>query len=133
MFCAMDIPPQNTFGTQGRRARSRLRVRLPAKIITLHGEQTVILADLGYFGARITNGDPPREGAEVILQWGRFEAFGRVSWSANGAFGIAFFDALPADVLIATRDMDDNDRAPSEREQARNFARAWASGHGNKS
>jgi hypothetical protein len=124
----MESPQYTSAPQTGRRANSRLRVRLPAKIVTLHGEYPVILADLGYFGARVSGAEPPRQGAEVILQWGQFEAFGRVSWVGPRTFGIAFFDPVPPKVLIATRDMDDAGRAPSEKEQARNFARVWASG-----
>lgn len=44
---------------------------------------------------------------EVLLRWGPHEAFGTIVWDRDGLRGVQFDQALPAAVLIATRDMQD--------------------------
>jgi PilZ domain len=112
----------------GRRARNRLRARLPAIVITLDGTRNTILLDLSRSGARIKATAKMALGQRAILSWSGFEAFGRLVWVDRGLCGIAFDDPLEPDVLIATRDLDAVDRLPSDLELERNRAREWVAG-----
>ena len=115
--------------TPHRRCRSRLRVRLAAKVITLDAEQSGVLVDISLHGARITTGrDALRVGREVVIEWGPFEAFGKVVWSHGMTAGIEFFDQLPPKVLLASRDLDDDAHLPEEQELNRQNARQWVEG-----
>ena len=112
----------------GKRRTSRLRVKLPAKLITLKCTVNATLLDLSYFGARMSAAEPPCIGAEVVVEWGPYEGFGKVIWTNQYMFGVGFYDPIEPNVLIATRDLDDREHMPSEAEQRRRAARAWVQG-----
>ncbi|WP_333604801.1 PilZ domain-containing protein [Novosphingobium sp.] len=112
----------------GRRRRSRLRVRLPARLVTRTDTQPVVLEDLSLHGARVATSTQLKLGSEAVLEWGNFEAFGEVVWCAGGRCGISFFDAVTPQMLLDTRDLDDATRLPQDKELARQNARQWAEG-----
>jgi hypothetical protein len=113
----------------GRRCEPRLRIRLAAKLVGLDGVSRPVLADLSTAGARLSGPfGELRVGAEAVLLWDRFEAFGRVMWRDSGQCGIRFYDPIARIDLIATRILDDVQRLPSERELARVAARQFVSG-----
>ncbi|MDE8652371.1 PilZ domain-containing protein [Novosphingobium album (ex Liu et al. 2023)] len=112
----------------GRRSYSRLRVRLPAKLVLLHGESKAILEDLSFEGARLRIGAPVRIGEDALLLWKDFEAFGRVIWQNGARCGLRFDARLKPAVLIATRDCDDAEHLGSDRELLREVAQAWVRG-----
>jgi len=123
-------PPLNERGEQPhRRESSRLRVRLPARLITLSAQQSGILLDLSLTGCRVqTSRQPFAVGTQVVLTWGPFEEFGEVVWTHQDISGIAFYDPLRPEALIATRELDDVDHVRVEREIARETARQWVEG-----
>lgn len=92
----------------GRRRHSRLRVHLPARLITLGGTFPVILLNLSFSGARVMIGSGAvSQGGSAVLNWGAFEAFCTVAWAANGHCGLDFDEPLHPQVLLATRDLAD--------------------------
>ena len=92
----------------GRRRHSRLRVHLPAKLITLDGTLSATLLNLSYSGAKLLLGTRAvRRGSSAVLNWGAFEAFCTVAWVTGGHCGLDFDEALHPQVLIATRDLAD--------------------------
>lgn len=113
----------------GRRREARLRVRLDARFISLDGTSRAVLADISENGARLVGmAGNLRPGDEGILQWGGREAFGVVVWAAEGQFGISLYDPVPHADIVATREMDDHQRLPSEKEIVRRAARAFVQG-----
>jgi len=112
----------------GKRSESRLRVRLPARLITHHGEYTVVLRDLSQRGASIERADLPQQSGDAVLIWGKYEAFGKVKWSGKNRCGMHFYDEIPPKWLIATRDLDDLEHLPEDRELHRQAAQAWVAG-----
>ncbi|HVR91163.1 MAG TPA: PilZ domain-containing protein [Novosphingobium sp.] len=112
----------------GRRGRNRLRARLPAKIVTLDGTRNTVLLDVSLTGARIKATENLAQGQQAILAWAEFEAFGRVVWLAHGMCGMAFEEPLEPAALIATRDRDEREHLPSDRDMARCDAREWVDG-----
>ena len=113
---------------RGRRNRSRLRVRLPAKLETRTETSRVILVDLSTTGARVLSENLPKVGTEAVLHWDKYEAFGEVVWAEGVHGGIAFFDPLTEQDVLATRDLDDAARLPQDRELLRQAARHWVEG-----
>ena len=110
----------------GRRARSRLRVRLAARLDTLSATHRVMLRDISLTGAKISDAGWARVGQDCVLTWDGHDAFGRIVWSTGGHCGIAFDKAIDSGVLIATRDLNDSECLPDDleirREAARNFS-----------
>jgi hypothetical protein len=114
--------------TIGKRAESRLRVRLAARLVALDFNLPVILCDLSKSGARIEAAGSPLRCCEVVLTWHEFEAFGRIMWSHSGETGIGFYDPIPAELLIATRDLGQVDHRRDNRELVRRHALEWVKG-----
>lgn len=112
----------------GRRHCSRLRVRLPARLVTHTETRRVILADLSLTGARLLTQGALRDGQEAVLEWDRHEAFGAVVWQEGPACGLLFFDPIDEATLMATRGIDDAARLPQDRELVRQIARQWVEG-----
>ena len=114
--------------TIGKRAESRLRVRLPARLVALDFNLAVILCDLSKSGARIEAAGAPLRCCDVVLTWHDFEAFGRILWSHSGETGIGLYDPIPAEWLIATRDLGQVDHRKDHRERNRRHAQDWVKG-----
>ena len=111
-----------------RRAHSRLRVRLPVRLITLTNTWYAVLCDLSLTGAKVEIDKGVVSGEEAILQWSKFEDFGKICWVGAGRFGIEFHDPITPQELIATRDLDDAEHLADDRELTRMVARSWAEG-----
>lgn len=120
--------PEPVSPPPGRRSRSRLRVRLAARLETLSGTSHVVLHDLSLTGARISAPLGVREGQDCVLMWEGHESFGRIVWVGGGMCGLFFDEIVPPDVLIATRDRHDVDALPDDLELKREAARRFSSG-----
>ncbi len=119
-------PARQGFSRAGRRRHSRLRVCLPAKLVTLGGTLHVTLLDLSFRGAKLATGGFLTPGSDAVLSWGRFEAFCRIAWCHGDYCGLDFDEPLDPDVLIATRDFADaTPPTNATRQAARNFV--WGS------
>jgi hypothetical protein len=114
--------------TIGKRAESRLRVRLPARLEALDFNLSTILCDLSRYGARIEHAGMPLKCCDVVLKWHDFEAFGRIMWSHSGETGIGFYDPVHQNWLIATRDLDGREHIKDNRESVRRHAQEWVKG-----
>lgn len=109
-----------------RRAFSRLRLGISARLETIDGRQKVRLIDLSQGGARVILSQPGavRQG---VLTWLQFETFGTAAWQEDDHLGLTFDVMLPLPVVVETRQ-----RAPSVvRDEAmgvENAAREWVAG-----
>lgn len=112
----------------GKRVTSRLRVRLPAQVLTTGETLSGRLCDLSYFGARLSCENQLTPGKEVIVKWGPYEAFGMIVWANSQSIGVRFFDALEPGVLIDTRDRDDAETERTDRDSSRVAARNFVQG-----
>ena len=86
------------------RAHPRLRVRVPARLISFDGFLPATLLNLSHSGARIRTFRPVTF-REAALQWLDYEAFGQIVWQANDMFGFAFETRLPVRCLMDTRNV----------------------------
>ncbi|RYD60457.1 MAG: PilZ domain-containing protein [Verrucomicrobiaceae bacterium] len=114
--------------TPARRGQSRLKARLAARVIAVSGSQRAVMNDLSLTGARLSLNEPIKSGQCVVIQWGNFEAFGDVVWSEGNQIGVQFDATIDPRTLIATRDLDDLERLPSDHEIVRKSAEAWVKG-----
>ncbi len=120
---------QKIGGMIGRRRDSRLRVGVPAQLITLHGQFTASLADLSQSGAHIRTKGRLVRGDEAVVTWLGFEAFGTIVWAASGEGGLEFDEFLPEAILIQTRQQVDQGIAPNAEQAAYDGARSWYMGY----
>lgn len=111
----------------GRRRHSRLRVCLPARLITLDGTLTATLLDVSFRGAKVVVSTQPalRVGASAVLNWAGFEAFCSIAWTRPDLVGLDFDAPLKPQVLIATRDLAD---ATPRQDPGRMAASEWVNG-----
>lgn len=112
----------------GKRLASRLRTRLPARLVTLDGEFRVILLDLSRTGASVRRDGLAIEAGNAILQWMGHEAFCIVRWNATGQCGLEFDEPIPLEWVLATREHDAEERLPDDAEIARRNAHEWITG-----
>jgi PilZ domain len=111
--------------SSGRRRHSRLRLQLPARLITLEGTLHATLIDLSQTGAKVAlDANAPSRG-DGFLAWGSFEIFCSIAWADHRLCGLVFDLPLPSEVLIATRNLGDT-TPPVDANRA--AARAWAAG-----
>lgn len=118
----------NTFG---RRAAARLRLSIPARLMTIYETQNCILIDLSQTGARIGLAAPMALGSGGFLKIGPLEVFGeavrRMPKHGGGVNGIAFDLPLsPAAVLAVRHHAETFQRV--EREVLRDQVRRWVTG-----
>lgn len=111
----------------GRRGSARLRLRLPAELITLDGQGPAILENISATGARVSSQLVLKPGASCILRLGRLELFGDVAWCAQGRLGLMFEEPLAQGQLVALRNLDPADLA-NERAAREDWARGFVNG-----
>jgi hypothetical protein len=109
----------------GRRARSRLRVELAAKLSTTSDSVQCTLVDLSCSGAQVLVDGPIRAGVDVILNWREHEVFGNVAWSAFGRCGIVFEQPIAEQLVVQMRSWN---ALESEAAEAALVAREWVEG-----
>ncbi|KPF63235.1 PilZ domain-containing protein [Porphyrobacter sp. AAP60] len=128
---AATTSPDDPADNFGRRAAARLRLSIPARIVTVYETQTCILLDLSQTGARIGIADPMALGDGGFLMVGPIEAFGEAVrltlGHGGGVNGIAFEEPLSHDEVLAVRHHAETFRQ-IERETLRDQVRRWVTG-----
>jgi hypothetical protein len=108
-----------------RRAYSRLRLGVAARLLTLDGQQWVTLVDLSQSGARLVLGASGKVSGG-LLRWLGFEAFGDPAWQRGDELALHFDEPIEARWIVETRH-----RAPLELDYelgARRAACEWVTG-----
>lgn len=113
----------------GRRKAGRLRVELPAQLLTLDGHPKASLCDISRTGARMRPSVLLKPGDEVMLYWLKFDAFGHVVWVEGEFVGMEFYDSIDEEVLLKTREVIDYNLDHSEEDAAREAAKNWYLGY----
>ena len=109
----------------GRRRDSRLRLHIPARIVTIHGQYKAQLLDLSQSGAHLAVEQQLMKGGDAVLTWLEYEAFGRIVWAASTQIGMEFEELITPATLVATRDLADQHSAREEKRAALEAVRAW--------
>ncbi len=123
--------PDHTATVTGRRGAARLRLSIPARIVSIHGTHDCIVLDLSRTGARIALAEPIKLGAGGVLRVAQLEVFGevvhRAQGSRGGINGLAFEAPLSNDAVLAVRHYSESFEAAG-RIAFREQVRKWVTG-----
>lgn len=123
--------PSDGSDSIGRRAASRLRLSIPARIMTIYETHNCILLDLSRSGARIGLAEPLVIGGGGYLRIGQLEVFGqavrRMIGAGGGVNGIAFDTPLSDAAVLAIRHHAETFQR-TERDALREQVRRWVKG-----
>ncbi len=115
----------------GRRNAPRLRLSIPAHLVSLYDRRRCILIDLSRTGAQIGLEEPMREGEGVVLQVAGVEPFGEVvrrSTGPNGGVnGLVFDPPIPDEQVLEVRSFSEVYRE-DEMRALRDEVRRWVMG-----
>ncbi|MEP3421747.1 MAG: PilZ domain-containing protein [Erythrobacter sp.] len=115
----------------GRRGAPRLRLSIPAKLVTLTDTRRCILVNLSRSGACIGLQEPLHQGAEAILTIAGIDQFGTIvsceKGGNGGTNGMKFEVPLSDDEVLAMRDFAEGFEADENR-SLRAEVRAWVDG-----
>lgn len=123
----MDMTPPSQHQI-GRRRDSRLRLHIPARLETIHGNYSALLIDLSQSGGHVLTDERLIHGQDALLVWLKYEAFGRVVWASQRQAGLEFDELLDPQTLLSTRDRADRDTRKEDQHEAFLAARAWYNG-----
>lgn len=91
----------------GRRSAPRLRLSIPAELVSLYDRRRCILIDLSCTGAQVGLERPLREGDEVVLQIAGLAPFADVVRQAigehGGVNGLSFDPPISEDEVLKVR------------------------------
>ena len=117
--------------TVGRRASARLRLAIPARLVSLYGTQPCIMLDISRTGARMALGAPLAVGQSGFIALARFELFGLIVRTERGSGGggnaMAFDDPLSKAQILEIRQFAERFEA-REQEDLREQVRKWVTG-----
>lgn len=119
--------PQPPLDKVGRRSAPRLRLSIPAKLVTVTRTLPCVLLDVSRSGAQVSLPDPLPPEASCILQFATCEVFACVSRRGTGLNGLCFEDPLDDEEVLATRRFAESYQA-DERAALLASARAWVTG-----
>ena len=114
-------------GNIGRRAAPRLRLSIPARLVTLYETRRCILLNLSRTGAQIGIENPLELEEAALLQVAHLEQFGLVVRRGKGMLALAFDEPLDDQQVPEIRHYS-GCIEEHERERLRNEARAWVHG-----
>jgi len=77
----------------------RVRVSMPAPVVTMSAYQFPELADISASGAKLRGAPLPPAGATVLLRAGPLEVLGRIVWVKAEECGVRFEEAVPPATL----------------------------------
>ncbi len=121
-----NLAPHREF--QPRRGKARLRVGIPAHLVTVHGRIRVTLLDLSETGARLRyEGHAINDG---VLEWLGYEAFGAVVRRTVDEIGLRFDEPIGQNCVLDTREC--LPAMSSSEDELEVFAREWVRGRDGK-
>ena len=84
-----------------RRQAPRLRIGMPARLITLERHLTVVIEELSEGGARIAL-PQPHAFTVCVLKWLDFHAFAEIRWVRDRSVGLQFPGPISAETIAQT-------------------------------
>ena len=111
----------------GRRGAPRLRLAIPARLVTLTETRRAVLLDVSRSGAQINLAKPLEEGEVGFLHFAGLEAFAGAVRRGEGFNGLEFDIELSAADVLATRHYAERYEA-DERRALLEEARVWVTG-----
>ncbi|MEO0463580.1 MAG: PilZ domain-containing protein [Pseudomonadota bacterium] len=111
----------------GRRSAARLRLSVPARLITVYETRRCVLLDLSTSGARIALERPLVEGEAGFLAIAQIEVFATVMRMTPGINGLQFDVPLEEDDVLGVRAFAERYKGDA-RSQFRADVEAWVKG-----
>lgn len=111
----------------GRRSAPRLRLSLPARLITIDGNQPCILLNLSRSGAQVALFEALRTGESAVLRCASIDVFGDIVRCEIGLNALRFETELRDENVLAIRRYADS-YAENERRSLVETARNWVTG-----
>lgn len=121
--CIEDAPLENV----GRRAAPRLRLSIPARLVTTTATHRCVLLDVSRLGAQISLERPLAEGEAGLLNFAGFEVFACVIRTGPGLNGVEFDGELSDEDVLQIRQYAEHYET-DERAALKEEARAWVTG-----
>ncbi len=110
-----------------RRAASRLRLHLPARLTFVGRNSACLVENISHTGAQLFVDAAPPKGEEGQLNCETLTAFFQTVWSAGNLVGIEFDEAIPLQKILELRRINDS-YSEHQRMEIRKSARRWVSG-----
>lgn len=120
---AHEAPLENV----GRRSAPRLRLSIPAKLVTITQTLPCVLLDVSRTGAQVSLPEPLPLDAACFVRFADYEVFATVVRCVTGLNGVQFDDALGDGDVLAVRSFAESYEA-AERAALKANARAWVTG-----
>lgn len=111
----------------GRRSAPRLRLSIPARLVTVSETRRCVLLDVSRTGAQIGLAKPLDVGDAGFLRFADLEVFGAVIRSSTGSNGLEFDVEMADDEVLAIRRFAESYQY-DERQALMDEARAWVMG-----
>lgn len=115
----------------GRRGAARLRLAVPARLVSTRATEACVLLDLSRSGARIGLAKPFAPGACLYLHIARLEIFAEVvrrdQGDSGGINGLIFEEPLPDETVLAVKHFAETFEQ-RERESLLAKVRGWVNG-----
>lgn len=96
----------STLASHGRRASPRLRLNLPAQLITLDSRGPALLENISATGARIASRLVVRPGSSCVVRIAGLELFADITWAISDRCGILFESPLTEQQLLTLRELN---------------------------
>ena len=111
----------------GRRSAARLRLSIPARLVTVCETRRCVLLNVSRTGAQIGLAKPLAVGDAGFLRFAGLEVFGSVIRAGKGLNGLEFDQEMTDEDVLATREYAERYEA-DERRALMEEARAWVTG-----
>ncbi len=115
------------FVKTGRRGAARLRLAIPARVVSLYSTQRCVLLDVSRTGAQIALKKPLDLGEGALLQVHTLDQFASAVRLGNGRNGLEFETPLSDELVIQMRWFGEQIEEREKRE-LREAVRAWVNG-----
>jgi hypothetical protein len=109
----------------GRRRRARLRLNLPAKLVTTQFTCPASILNISEQGIGVVSEIPLKAGSIVVLQFLEFELFCTVAWAKGRRAGLAHDAAITSEIILLLRIVADTS---TEDTYTMIAAKDWADG-----
>lgn len=115
----------------GRRASARLRLAIPARLVSIYSTQSCILLDISRSGARLALADPVAEHQSGVVEFAQFALFGAIvraeCGDGGGANAMAFEEPITEAEVLEVRRLAESFEM-RERLALRDLVRRWVAG-----
>lgn len=109
----------------GRRKHARLRLRLPARLVTTQSSSPATILNLAEHGVGINTDAFLKVGFDVVLKFMGLELFCQVVWARQGFAGLRFDATIGHEIILLLREVGDKS---IQRVADLEDARAWVDG-----